>query len=215
MAFKKGHKINNGRIFTQEHRDNLSKALTGNSNLIKACRGHQNTLGFKHTEETKQKMKKAHLGKKYKPMSDEVREKMSKYWTGRKKPWLVGKKLSEKHKAKLRESHIGLMSGENHWNWKGGVSRAHKTGYWSVEYKNWRNQIFERDSYTCQKTGIKGGKLHPHHIKNFAQFPKLRFIVDNGVTLLDKTHIEFHKIYGNKNNTRGQLEEFLAGVIKK
>ena len=32
----------------------------------------------------------------------------------------------------------------------------------------------------------------------------------NGITLNDKAHKEFHKKYGNKNNTKEQLEEFLC-----
>lgn len=33
--------------------------------------------------------------------------------------------------------------------------------------------------------------------------------LDNGITLSKKAHKEFHKIYGRKNNTKEQLEEFL------
>ncbi len=75
--------------------------------------------------------------------------------------------------------------------------------------KLWRKVIFERDNFTCQKTGIKGGKLHPHHINNFADFSELRTSIENEITLSQKSHKEFHKIYGNKNNTRSQLKEFL------
>jgi hypothetical protein len=56
---------------------------------------------------------------------------------------------------------------------------------------------------------IKGGKLHPHHIQNFAKFPELRFAIDNGITLSDKAHWEFHKKYGKHNNNREQMKEFL------
>ena len=36
-----------------------------------------------------------------------------------------------------------------------------------------------------------------------------RFAIDNGITLLEEVHKEFHKIYDKKNNTREQLKEFL------
>ena len=38
------------------------------------------------------------------------------------------------------------------------------------EYKIWRNKIFKRDNYLCQKCGIKAsGQLEAHHIKHFAE----------------------------------------------
>lgn len=82
----------------------------------------------------------------------------------------------------------------------------------SIEFRLWREAVFARDNWTCQKTGVRGWILHPHHIKNFAQYPELRFAIDNGVTLSEKEHITFHKKYGKKNNNQEQLEEFLATV---
>jgi len=59
--------------------------------------------------------------------------------------------------------------------------------------------------------GKQGGYLHPHHIKNFAEYPELRFAIDNGITFRKGCHEEFHKIYGRTHNTREQLDEFLKG----
>jgi len=39
--------------------------------------------------------------------------------------------------------------------------------------------------------------------------------IDNGITLSEKAHREFHKKYGIKNNTNEQLEEFLARLLKE
>ena len=79
----------------------------------------------------------------------------------------------------------------------------------SREYRLWRKAIFERDLFTCQKTGQLGGELEAHHINNFSQFPELRLALDNGITLSKEVHKNFHQIYGKRNNTRAQLEIFL------
>ena len=83
-------------------------------------------------------------------------------------------------------------SGENSSNWQGGVSRAYKYGYHSTEYKKWHNDVFERDNFTCQLCGIKGGYLHAHHVKSFSHFPDLRFVLSNGLTLCKTCHMEVH-----------------------
>jgi len=75
-----------------------------------------------------------------------------------------------------------------------------------------RNRKGGYNGYTCQKIGIKGGHLVAHHIQNFAQFPELRFAIDNGITLSKQAHNEFHKRYGRKNNNREQLDEFLGDL---
>jgi len=102
------------------------------------------------------------------------------------------------------------LGGKNNWNWQGGITPINAKLRNSIEFRLWREAVFARDNWTCQKYHIKGGKLHPHHIQNFAQYPELRFAIDNGITLSEKAHREFHKKYGIKNNTKEQLEEFLG-----
>lgn len=52
----------------------------------------------------------------------------------------------------------------------------------------WRESVFKRDSYTCQQCGIIGGKLNAHHVKPYAYFPELRYILSNGLTLCVPCH---------------------------
>jgi len=56
------------------------------------------------------------------------------------------------------------------------------------KYQRWRNRVFKRDNYICQMCFGRGGKLQADHIKPFAFFPKLRFVLSNGRTLCVECH---------------------------
>jgi hypothetical protein len=150
--------------------------------------------GKHHTEETKKKIREANKGKK---RSEETKRRLSEIVTGF--------KHSEETKRKIGEA----KRGEKNWNWQGGITSKNQKIKDSIEFRLWRESVFVRDNWTCQKTGIRGGKIHSHHILNFAQCPELRTSIENGITFSKKAHEEFHKKYGTKNNTREQLNEFL------
>lgn len=79
--------------------------------------------------------------------------------------------------------------------------------------------LFERDGYICQCCGNKSGKGNPiklnaHHLNGYHWCKEERYDINNGVTLCEYCHDakyigSFHNIYGRKNNTREQFEEFL------
>jgi len=87
------------------------------------------------------------------------------------------------------------------------VHRKHKH-LMDAKYYNWRKKVFERDNHTCQKCGLVGGKLIAHHIEGWVNCEKKRFWVRNGATLCVSHHIRFHKMFGRKNNTRKQLQDY-------
>jgi len=175
----------------------------------------------KLSEETKRKISERNKGKH---SSKETGRKISLA--------LKGRKLSEEHKRKLSLSHKGKpsskgMLGKHHsletrikksrmWqceknpNWKGGISPTSNKIRGSLEYKLWEDSVLSRDSYRCQKCNENRiSRLTVHHIKNFSQYPELRFAIDNGITFCRDCHKKFHKIYGKKDNTKEQIKQFL------
>lgn len=116
-----------------------------------------------------------------------------------------GYRHSEKTKERIAKSLMGKSKGkgihrnigENHPNWKGGVTPANKLIRNSMQYRLWRMSIFIRDGRKCIWCGSKE-KIQADHIKPFALFPELRFIIDNGRTLCEKCH-KTTDTWGNKN----------------
>ncbi len=109
-----------------------------------------------------------------------------------------------------RKIHSEGQIGEKGNNWKGGIEKESKRQRLTLNFKLWRESVFKRDDWKCQKCETRGGELHPHHILNFSSHTELRFIVENGITLCVECHKEFHHIFGRKNNTREQLLEFIS-----
>ena len=62
------------------------------------------------------------------------------------------------------------------------------------EYCRWRLRVYERDNYTCQQCFRRGSiTLNAHHVKPWAQYTDLRFVVENGITLCVPCHEEEHR----------------------
>lgn len=69
-----------------------------------------------------------------------------------------------------------------------GISTENEKIRRSKQYKEWRTAVFERDNYTCQLCGARGGNLNADHIKPFALYKELRFKLNNGRTLCTNCH---------------------------
>jgi predicted restriction endonuclease len=61
----------------------------------------------------------------------------------------------------------------------------------SEAYKSWRRQVLARDGYKCVRCG-ETLSLRAHHITKFGNSKKLRYEVDNGITLCPRCHYEEH-----------------------
>lgn len=120
---------------------------------------------------------------------------------------------SKKCKNLYQSKHF---RGENHPLYNPNLSneeRQIKRKY--TEYYEWRKSVYKRDNYTCQYCGDnKGGNLVAHHIYNYSEHEDLRTNIDNGVTLCETCHKNFHDKYGYSNNNREQLNEFINNFQK-
>jgi len=166
--------------------------------------------GHLPSKETREKISLAMKGK---PKTEECKRKLSEIfktnnigfqkghtvWNKGKKTGFVSK-TPEETKKKISKINKGRFSGEkSHW-WKGGIKTARLPRN-SFEGRKWRTAVYVRDNFTCQVCGEVGGRLNAHHIKSWIDYPKLRLVVDNGITLC----VECHKLtdnYGGRNNKK-------------
>lgn len=109
----------------------------------------------------------------------------------RDKEWKEG--ISKARKEYFTNDNREKMSGENHWNWKGGVTPESVKARNSKEMAEWRITVFERDGYTCVRClDDRGGNLCSHHIIPFSIVSEERFEVSNGATLCEDCHNWIH-----------------------
>jgi len=190
MAGKKGRSgvylRKAGRKLSEEHKKHLSESLTG------LMIGDKNPMFGKHFSET-------------------TRRKISESMRGKHLPMETRKKISES--LRILKNSDG----------KGGLKLLVNRIRDCFKYRQWRSDVFEKYNYTCQKSGQKIGEIESHHIKSLSKIIEEYQIktleqalvceelwnINNGITLMRAIHQEFHKIYGQKNNNKEQLEEFL------
>lgn len=130
--------------------------------------------------------------------------------------WNKGLKTPQESIEKMRLTKTGIPSyrkglpfpqggGKNHWNWKGGIADENRVIRQSVQYKNWRLEVLQRDRFTCVKCGYRSCKrrdVRVDHIKPFCEFPDLRFIVSNGRTLCIPCDLKYGWNYFRAKNEK-------------
>lgn len=154
------------------------------------------------------------------PISDKTRAIWSAQRMGNK--YALGRKHTPEAKEKDRQAHLGKplkpetivlfrdgrRKGVNNAHWKGGTSSLPHLLRTSFQYRQWRSDIFTRDSFTCMICGDhRGGNLHAHHrpksflkiieeykIETIAQALPCESLwdINNGMTLCDECHHQIH-----------------------
>lgn len=137
-----------------------------------------------------------------------IKQNHAKYWTG--------KQMTPEHITKMIVGLKDYQSGPKHWNWKGGVTPTLKKLRFTSEYRKWRTLVYERDNYTCQFCGVRGGVLNADHIIPFAQIVEregwvLLYDINNGRTLCEDCH-KTTPTYGGR---RKAWDEEFATVSNK
>lgn len=103
------------------------------------------------------------------------------------------------------------QKGKNHPRWNPNITDEERNRK-QKEFKasKWRMKVYTRDKFTCQKCkDNRGGNLNSHHIYSWMDHLKLRYVVNNGITLCKDCHKKFHGKYGYGKNTQKQFTEYL------
>jgi len=124
--------------------------------------------GKHHTLKTKELLRNANLGKK---QSLETIGKRAFQMRGEKNP--LYRKMGELHPKWIKDRNL----------------LKKEFGRRSSAYKNWKKQIEKRDNSKCRIDNQEcKGRIESHHIFNWIDYPELRFIINNGITLCHFHH---------------------------
>ena len=184
--------------------------------------------------------RKSRIGKSYKPRNEIICKECGKLFPAR--PWsvkyrgkkycskkcysknqqspMLGKKHTKKTRLKLSLAHVGKV-GELASNWKGGIWRiGKKSDNDRLERMRFREtiqlQVFQRDNYTCQMCGQRGGDLQVDHIQSWKDYVDLRFDINNCRTLCSRCH---YKLTFGKDMPQGMrvwgynLKHIIEGMV--
>lgn len=104
-------------------------------------------------------------------------------------------------------ANLLFHSGENNARWNFNKTKEERELQRnSSEYFMFCKNVLNRDAYTCQCCGSKNN-IQVHHLDGYDWCKEKRTEVENGITLCEICHKNFHMIYGKGRNTKEQFEE--------
>jgi hypothetical protein len=130
--------------------------------------------------------------------------------------WQACVSSRSRHKSKCPTCHTINTSGKNHYNYNPNLTDEDRINKrFTPEYNNWKENVFKKNNYICQICNNRGGDLNAHHLMGYNKYIELRFNLDNGITLCETCHDNFHHIYGRGDNTLQQFEEHIININNK
>ena len=98
----------------------------------------------------------------------------------------LGMKGSEKQKQMMRE-----RTGEKHFAWikdRTQLKDDHRNRGGSLS-REWSKSVKKRDTWKCKISNKDcNGKIESHHILSWKDYPELRYVLENGITLCKIHH---------------------------
>ena len=105
-------------------------------------------------------------------------------------------------KRMIRDIKLGKMKAYGHGMnpsrpnelngmWQGGKKDPIQRIRGTKKYRDFREKVVQRDNYICTACGkraIKKGNLHIDHLKDFINYPELRFELSNSRSLCASCH---------------------------
>ena len=174
-----GNDWNVGRVRPKYERDKIRASMMGEKNHF---------YGKNHSNISRDKMSESQLKLNRQPNEGSFKKGES--------PWNKDKEMTEEYSINMslartgKKEFDGFTMSENH---------RFRT---QEKYKRWRDEVFERDDYTCQLCNIRGRYLHAHHkisVKEMLnkKLKELYYDTNNGITLCGGCHDNVH---GGKQN---------------
>ena len=116
----------------------------------------------------------------------------ARYWKG--------KKMPDETRRKISLTKGGRFLKDKNGNWKEDRNKLKKDPRKDLDtqYKYWMLEVKKRDSWKCRLLSSDcKGRLEAHHIFNWTDYPELRYVLTNGITLC-----RFHHPLGREEEKR-------------
>lgn len=151
---------------------------------MQPCYTKQNTLGYRHTEETKKKISQA-LAEQHKRGIRSAEQLHTKESREKASLSRMGHEVSEQTRQKIGNGNRG----EKNPRWNPNREEVKQDRRNDGAYKQWRYTVRKRDRNECQlKSGECSSKIVTHHIIPWSVDKTLRYQETNGITLCSLHH---------------------------